>query len=97
MQTTQQVKSPKNPPETIIDHTKTPFISPLDLFIQNNCKHCHNYNGLCRLNDSRALTPMILCITLYTNQPPSDLAEYLQKAAETQTIAEKTLQEAEIE
>jgi hypothetical protein len=40
---------------------------------------------------------MSLCIALYTSQPPPDLAEIFQKAQETQKIAEKTLQEAEIE
>jgi hypothetical protein len=82
--------------ETITDHTKIGFISPLDLYIENNCKHCHNYQGLCRPNDSRGLTPMLLCITLSVSQPPN-LEEMFQKAAQTQKIAEKTLQEAEIE
>jgi len=93
----QQLKSPKHPPETIINHTKPNYISPLDLFIQTNCKHCQHYQSLCRPNDSRGLTPMSLCIALYTSQPPPDLAEIFQKAQETQKIAEKTLQEAEIE
>jgi len=95
--TMQQLKSPKHPPETIINHTKPNFTSPLNLFIQNNCTHCHNYNGLCRPNDSRGLTPMSLCIALYTSQPPPDLAEIFQKAQETQKIAEKTLKEAQAE
>jgi hypothetical protein len=40
---------------------------------------------------------MSLCIALYTSQPPPDLAEMFQKAAETQKIAEKTLKEATAE
>lgn len=95
--TMQQLKSPKHSPETIINHTKPNFTSPLDLFIENNCKHCHNYNGLCRLNDSRGLTPMSLCITLYTHQMPQELNDMIAKAQETQKIAEKTLQEASAE
>jgi len=95
--TSQQLKSPKHPPETIINHTKPNFISPLDLFIQNNCVHCPSWKGKCRLEDSRGLTPMSLCITLYTHQMPPELNEMIAKAQQTQKIAEKTLQEAEIE
>jgi hypothetical protein len=100
--TMQQLKTAKNRPETIIDNTKTPFISPLDLFIENNCKHCHNYQGLCRPNDSRGLTPMLLCITLFVNQPPLEqiegiLSQVKDMKEKTSEIAEKTLQEAEIE
>jgi len=95
--TMQQVRSPKNPPELIIDKTKIPFISPLDLFIENNCKHCHHYQGLCRPNDSRGLTPMSLCIALYTSINPLNMREMFQKAKETQAIAEKTLEDVEAE
>jgi hypothetical protein len=86
--------------ETIINNTaKTPFISPLDLFIENNCKHCQHYQSLCRPNDSRGLTPMTLCITLYTNQPPLEQIQGLLRNMEEKTskIAEKTLQEANAE
>ena len=92
--TMQQLKSPKNKPETIINHTKPNFTSPLDLFIQNNCTHCHNYNGLCRPNDSRGLTPMSLCISLYTHQIPADFGEILKQ---TKPEAQKTPQEASAE
>jgi hypothetical protein len=95
--TMQQLKTPKNKPETIINHTKPNFTSPLDLFIQNNCVHCPNWKGKCRLEDTRGLTPMSLCIALYTSQPPPDLAEIMQKAAETKEIAEKTLKETSAE
>ena len=94
--TMQEVKSSKNPPETIIDKTpKTPFTSPLQKFIAQNCEQCLWYKGKCRLDDQNGMKRMELCIFLYMRQPP-DL-EVMQKAVETQKIAEKTMQEAEIE
>lgn len=95
--TSQQVKSAKSPPEPIINHTKLGFISPLDLFIQNNCLGCPNWKGKCRLEDTRGLTPMSLCITLHTHQMPTELNEMIAKAQETEKIAEKTLKEATAE
>jgi hypothetical protein len=90
--TTQKVKG-----EPIIDNTKTGYTSPLQLFINTNCAHCAKFGGLCRPEDSRGLTPMSLCITLYCNQPP-DVGEILKQATEqasktTQEIAEQTLEE----
>jgi hypothetical protein len=91
--TMQQVKSAKNPPETIIDNSaKTPFLSPLQQFIMNNCQHCALHKVNCRLEDSRGLTPMSLCIMLFTGQPP-DFSELLKAGA----LSEKTLQEAKTE
>jgi len=83
--------------EPIIDKTpKTPFLSPLQKFIADNCEQCLWYKGKCRLDDQNGMKRMELCIMLYVNQPP-DIGEIIAKAAQTQKIAEKTLQEAEIE
>jgi hypothetical protein len=98
--TSQQVKSSKNPSETIIDNTaKEPFISPLQRYVANNCQHCEFWKVKCRLEDSRGLTPMTLCIMLYTNQPPLEQMRGLLRNMEEKTskIAEKTLQEANAE
>ena len=96
--TMQEVKSPKNPPETIIDKTpKTPFTSPLQKFIAQNCEQCLWYKGKCRLEDQNGMKRMELCIMLYVNQPPPDIGDLIAKARQTQKIAEKTMQEAEIE
>jgi hypothetical protein len=92
--TTQEVKSAKNKPEKIVDNTaKTPFLSPLQQFIMNNCDHCTFNKVKCRLEDTRGLTPMHYCIMLYTVQPPPELQALLK----TGTLAEQTLQEAEAE
>jgi hypothetical protein len=65
--TMQQLKSPKNPPETVIDKTpKTPFTSPLQKFIAQNCEQCTWYKGKCRLDDANGMNRMRLCIILYT-------------------------------
>ena len=83
--------------ETIIDKTpKTPFLSPLQRFIAQNCEQCEWHQGKCRLDDQNGMKRMELCIILYASQPP-DIGDIIAKAAQTQKIAEKTLQEAEIE
>lgn len=38
---------------------------------------------------------MMLCITLYTNQPPPNIEDLIAKARQTQKIAEKTLEEVQ--
>lgn len=53
----------KNKDEIIIDHTpKEPFISPLERWIETYCKQCKDWGGKCRLEDTRGLTPMRLCM-----------------------------------
>lgn len=81
METIQAIRTAKNKAEPIIDNTPaTPFFSPLQLYILNNCEHCTLYHGKCRLEDSRGLTPMGLCIALYTHQMPADFGEILKQA-----------------
>ena len=97
-ETEMKVKSPKNPPETIIDKTpKTPFTSPLQKFIIQNCQQCTWWKGKCRLDDTNGIARMKLCMLLSVSQPPPNLAEIIQKATETQKISEKTMQEATAE
>jgi hypothetical protein len=84
--------------EKIVDHTQDPdYKSPLEIFIQNNCEQCSKFKVVCRLEDSRGLTPMSLCIALACNQPPN-VGEILkqaaaQAAATTGKIAQNTLEE----
>jgi len=83
--TTQQVKSSKNPPETIIDKTpKEPYISPLQKFIAQNCEQCTWYKAKCRLDDQNGIARMNLCIQLYPydtifKDPTETIAEIKQK------------------
>lgn len=94
METSQVVRTAKNKAEPIIDHTpETPFFSPLQIYILNNCEHCTSFQGKCRLEDSRGLTPMNLCINLYTHQVPADFGEILKQAQRTEVF--KEIQEAE--
>lgn len=49
-----------------IDHTpKTPFLSPLQKYMKTHCDKCDFKGVKCRLEDSRGLTPMNLCVALY--------------------------------
>jgi len=69
--TIQQVKSPKNPPETIIDKSpKTPFKSPLQKYIENFCEHCDFYKVKCRFDDTIGVQRMHLCLELYPYETP---------------------------
>jgi hypothetical protein len=84
--TTQQVKSSKNPPETIIDKTpKEPYTSPLQKFIAQNCEQCTWYKAKCRLDDQNGIARMNLCIQLYLyypyffKDPTETIAEIKQK------------------
>jgi len=83
--------------EPIINNTKIGFKSPLQQFIENNCIHCEFWKGKCRLDDQNGIARINLCITLSIAQPPAALTEMMQKAAQTQAIAEQTLKEAEAE
>lgn len=95
-ETSQVVRTSKNKAEPIIDHTpKTPFFSPLQIYILNNCEHCTFHLGKCRLEDSRGLTPMNLCINLYTHQMPADFGEILKLGKPPKEITE--IQEPEPE
>ena len=96
--TEQVVRTPKNKAEPIIDRTpETPFFSPLQIYILNNCEHCELYHGKCRLEDSRGLTPMGLCITLYTHQMPADFGEIIKRAQSPQKEVLQEIRDAEPE
>jgi hypothetical protein len=96
----QAIRTPQNKAEPIIDKTpETPTLSPLQIYILNNCEHCDLYKKDCRLEDSRGLTPMSLCIALYTHQVPADFGEILMQAEiqakSKATAALKEITEAE--
>jgi hypothetical protein len=94
----QAIRTAKNKAEPIIDHTPAePFKSPLQIYVMNNCEHCDHFKGICRLEDSRGLTPMSLCIALYTHQVPVDFGEILKlsQPQPPKPAALKELQEAE--
>jgi coproporphyrinogen III oxidase-like Fe-S oxidoreductase len=84
----------------IIDNTKRDFQSPLDRYIENNCQHCNHWHERCRLEDTRGVTPMNLCISIYAAEPshfePEDiqrmLAEVRKQSEKTQEISEATLE-----
>lgn len=64
--TSQEVKHTKGEPEFIVEHQTDPnFISPLEKYVALYCNNCKKFNGKCRLEDSRGLTPMSLCIMLF--------------------------------
>lgn len=75
--------------EKIIDHTpKTPFLSPLQKFMKTHCDQCDFKGSKCRLEDSRGLTPMSLCIALYplemvmsaqSGEVPKELLQHLEE------------------
>jgi hypothetical protein len=81
--------------EKIIDHTPAiPYTSPLDRFIETNCKKCPAFQGRCRVEDSRGLTPMSLCVHLYIHETTSQGIEAFAKGlVKTAEISEKTLTE----
>lgn len=92
----QSIRTAKNRAEPIIDNTPAePFKSPLQIYIMNNCEHCDLYKTKCRLEDSRGLTPMSLCISLYTHQVPAEFGEILGLGKPPRPAALKELQEAE--
>lgn len=85
--TINEVKSPKNPPETIIDRTpKEPFISPLEQYIKTHCDKCALWKIKCRLDDQHGLMRMNLCISLYPIQnllrDPREVIAEIQKQLE---------------
>lgn len=99
-ETMQAIRTPQNKAEPIINHTpETPFLSPLQTYIDNNCQHCEWYHTKCRLEDSRGLTPMSLCISLYTHQVPVDFGEVLKlgQPQPPKPAALKEIQETEPE
>jgi len=81
--------------EKIIDHTPaTPYTSPLDRFIETNCKQCPRHHAVCRLEDSRGLTPMSLCVHLYIHETTASGIEAFTKGlGKTAEIGEGTLEE----
>jgi len=96
----QAIRTPQNKAEPIIDNTPAePLKSPLQIYILNNCEHCDFYKSRCRLEDSRGLTPMSLCIALYTHQVPVDFGEILKmgQPQPPKPAALKEIQEAEPE
>lgn len=83
--------------EKIVDHTPAnPYTSPLDRFIETNCKICSRFKAVCRLEDSRGLTPMSLCVHLYIHEATaSGLGLFKSNLMQTAEISENTLQELE--
>ena len=97
----QAIRTPQNKAEPIIDNTpETPFLSPLQTYIHNNCEHCDFWKTKCRLDDQNGMTRMELCISIYTHQVPADFGEILKQAQkQSLTMPEakdfKEIQEAE--
>lgn len=83
--------------ETIIDHTPAiPYTSPLERFIATNCKLCPRFKAVCRLEDSRGLTPMSLCVHLYIHETTASGIEAFSKGLlKTAEVSENTLEEVE--
>jgi hypothetical protein len=83
--------------EQIVDHTpKTPYTSPLQRFMQNNCEACDWHKGKCRLEDLNGLTRMKLCIMLYVHESASQGIDLFAKGlVKTAQISETTLEEKE--
>lgn len=73
---------------------KASFLSPLDIFIADNCSQCNNWAKNCDLRTENGLKRMELCIRLYCNQPPDvtqilkDATKALQDAETSEAIAE---------
>jgi len=89
--TINEVKSPNNPPETIIDRTpQEPFISPLQRYIEENCKRCDFWKGKCRLDDQNGISRMALCIALYP------YSTFLKDPREVIAEIEKQLKQGEM-
>ena len=82
--TTQKLRSPKNPPENIIDHTKPNWISPLQYYVETFCKGCPFEKYQCRLNDQNGLKRMELCISLYVNDPTQKAQQIFKQIATMQ-------------
>lgn len=83
--------------EKIIDHTpRIPYTSPLERFIETNCKLCPRFKAFCRLEDSRGLTPMSLCVHLYIHEATASGIDLFAKGlVKTAEVSEDTLQELE--
>ena len=82
-----------NAPETILEHKG--YEGELVKYVKWNCEGCEYYKAKCRVEDSRGLTPMSLCIQLYILQQTKPDMGLLKNMLETGNISEDTLTEIE--